>query len=87
MGVKKEEGRRASSFVGIRPTCKSFRMAREGDFDGGRVFGLSILMLLIKPETALRAGEIYVDANRKTRVVRRVATFALQRERKAGTIH
>lgn len=47
-------------------------MAREGDFDGGRVFGLSILMLLIKPPTALRTG---VDANvEKIRVVKRGAS-------------
>lgn len=56
-----EGGGKAGVFarVGRRPTCKSFRMAREGNFDGGRVFGLSILMLLIKPETALGASGIY----------------------------
>jgi len=47
------------------------------DFDGGRVFGLSILMLLIKLQTAFR--EIYVDANRKIRVVKRIATSVAAR--------
>jgi len=81
MGEKKEKEGKASSFVGRRPTCKSFRMAREmADFDGETVFGLSILMLLIKLQTAFR--EIYVDANGKIRVVKR---RALQRER--GTMY
>lgn len=65
-GRKRKRGE-APSFAGRRPTCKSFRMTQaEGDFDGGRIFGLSILMLLIKPQTAAD-----VDANGKARVVKR----------------
>lgn len=44
-----------SWFLGRRPTCKSLKWLERREFDGGGVFSLSILMLLIKPQTAPRA--------------------------------